>query len=212
MASMMQAIVDIGIATYTLPGQQDTGDRQVVIKMPDRVLVAVIDGLGHGQEAAMASERAVATIKQHAHNESSLPVLVQHCHAALNGSRGVVMNLAIFNPANQTLAWLGIGDVEGRLLIKTSQSTYSEEALLIRSGVVGHRLPRLRTSVARIGNGDTLIFATDGVLPDFAEKLRIESEVNDIANHIVEHHRKNTDDALVLVARYVANGNSSTHA
>lgn len=208
----MQRIIDVGFAGYTLPGQQDTGDRQFVITRPDRVLVAVIDGLGHGEEAAAASELAVSTIERHAANEVSLPALVQHCHTALSGTRGVVMNLAVFNPTNHTLSWLGIGNVEGRLLIRTSQSTYGEETLLIRSGVVGHHLPQLRTSVARIGHGDMLIFATDGILPEFAERLRIESRVSDMAEYIVEHYCKNTDDALVLVARYVADGISATHA
>ena len=113
------------------------------------------------------------------------------------------MNMAALDARNGTMAWLGIGNVEGRLLLRTSASRYEQQHLLLRPGVVGHKLPRLQASMTRVGRGDLLIFATDGINPDFSEDIAIDAPVGDIAEDIVNKYRKSTDDALVLVVRYL---------
>jgi hypothetical protein len=52
--------------------------------------------------------------------------------------------------------------------------------------------------------GDTLIFATDGVRSDFAsEHLAHDDPPQQLADRILARWGTKTDDALVLVARYV---------
>ena len=52
--------------------------------------------------------------------------------------------------------------------------------------------------------GDTLIFATDGVGGDFLnEVLPQRDPAQALADYILGRWGKQTDDALVLVARYV---------
>jgi hypothetical protein len=48
-----------------------------------------------------------------------------------------------------------------------------------------------------------VIFATDGVAPDFAENIRMDSPVNEISARIIDRYCKKTDDALALVLRYL---------
>jgi hypothetical protein len=74
---------------------------------------------------------------------------------------------------------------------------------VLRPGVVGQRLPSLRVAVNRVQRGDLMVFATDGVAPDFAEHIRIDSPVTEIANGIISRYCKKTDDALALVVRYL---------
>jgi hypothetical protein len=69
--------------------------------------------------------------------------------------------------------------------------------------VVGQRLPSLQTAVTRVRPGDMVIFATDGIAPDFADDLRLDGPVGEIAERIISRYGKKTDDALVLVTRYV---------
>lgn len=113
------------------------------------------------------------------------------------------MNLAVFDNREGTLAWLGVGNVEGRLLLRSSQKGYVRQNLLLRPGVVGQRLPSLQAAVTRVQPGDMVIFATDGVAPDFAEQIRIDSPVSEIADGIISRYCKQTDDALALVVRYL---------
>jgi hypothetical protein len=199
---MLDGVLESASAMFTLPGQDECGDRQGVMATTNGALATVIDGIGHGPEAADAAERALDSVRQLQRGESLIEML-KRCHAALTGSRGAVMNVASFDSHEDTLTWLGIGNVEGRLLLRNTQSGYVRQNLLLRSGVVGQRLPALKVAVSRIQRGDVMIFATDGVAPDFAEHIRIDSPVTEIANGIIARYCKKTDDALALVVRYL---------
>src|SRR5207247_9958290 len=72
-----------------------------------------------------------------------------------------------------------------------------------RGGIVGAELPRLHPVVLAIAPGDTLFFATDGIREGFAEGLSPEAAPQQLADQILARHGKGTDDALVLVARYL---------
>ncbi|MGE5624321.1 MAG: SpoIIE family protein phosphatase [Bacillota bacterium] len=195
-------VIESASAVFTLPGQSESGDRHVILHLPHGALVAVIDGLGHGSEAAAAAQRAVVNIEQYAEGDS-LIALVKRCHAALVGTRGAVMNLAAFDTREDTLTWLGIGNVEGRILLRTTNPGYAQQGLLLRPGVVGQKLPRLQTSVTRVQRGDMVIFATDGIDPDFVEGVHTGDSTQEIAERIVTRYCKKNDDALALVVRYL---------
>jgi len=77
------------------------------------------------------------------------------------------------------------------------------EAILLRSGVVGLELPQLRASVTTLAPGDLLVMATDGIRSGFAERLSAAQATQRLADQILADYRKSTDDALVLVARYL---------
>jgi hypothetical protein len=97
--------------------------------------------------------------------------------------------------------WLGIGNVEGLLL--RSDRAMKCEALITRGGVVGYQLPPLREVAVPVVGGDTLIFVTDGIGSGFAADVPLNRSPQVIADDILRKWGKNTDDALVFVARYV---------
>jgi serine/threonine protein phosphatase PrpC len=197
-------LIEYGVATLTLPGETESGDLHVVQPADTGVLVGVADGLGHGAEAAAAARAAVATLREHAH-EALVP-LVQRCHRALAGTRGAVMSLAFFQGGDGSMTWLGVGNVECVLLhadLPTRPARPARTSLLTRGGIVGSELPQLRADVVSIAPGDTLIVATDGIKDGFADDLGTETPPQQLADQILERFHKGTDDALVLVARYL---------
>jgi negative regulator of sigma-B (phosphoserine phosphatase) len=68
---------------------------------------------------------------------------------------------------------------------------------------VGFVLPPLRAATLPVYFGDTLIFATDGISDKFSQEALPDLPPDDIAAHMLSRYAKQTDDALVLVARYV---------
>jgi hypothetical protein len=168
------------------------------------VLVAVVDGLGHGAEAATAARAAVATLERHAH-ESAL-ALVARCHQALAGTRGAVMSLAHFDYRAGIMTWLGVGNVEGILLYANPAEESARATLVTRGGIVGQAVPPLRAATVPVAAGDTLLFASDGIKAGFADRLPGDASPQQWADQILAHHAKGTDDALVLVARYLGAG------
>lgn len=185
----------------TLPGQIESGDRHVVAPFEAGVLVAAIDGLGHGREAASAAQLAGGVL-EHSPSESAI-ALVRRCHEHLQRTRGVVMSLASFSVRDQTMAWLGVGNVEGRLVRAAREATPPTEFLLLRKGVVGGQLPPLLATLLSVEPGDTLVFATDGVAMPSIPELLPDEPPQACAERILAEQKKTTDDALVLVARWV---------
>lgn len=180
--------------------QGESGDRYVVKPSSNGILVGVIDGLGHGAEAATAADAAAGVLEKYA--DELIISLMTRCHERLHFTRGVVMSLAFFDAGDDTMMWLGVGNVEGALLRADQNVTPNLESLLLRGGVVGYRLPPLRASVIPVMPGDTLILATDGIRSDFAHRVIVRDPPQKIADAILARYGKETDDALVLVARY----------
>jgi negative regulator of sigma-B (phosphoserine phosphatase) len=193
--------IEWGMAARNMKGQTGSGDSHLIRSFPNGILVAVIDGLGHGHEAAIAAKKAVASLSAAAHEP--LFSLMNRCHKDLADTRGAVISLASLNFQKQTMTWLGVGSVEAILLRANPQATPVSQNLLLYSGVLGYRLPPLHESTISLEPGDTLILATDGVRRDFSEKLLLKDSPQKIADHIMEKSGKDTDDALVLVVRYL---------
>src|SRR5260221_6767625 len=190
-----------GVASRALPGEVVCGDRHLIKPIRDGVLAAVVDGLGHGDEATAAAKTAIAVLESHA--EESLTSLVKRCHEALTKTRGVVMTVATLRSFEGQLTWLGVGNVEAILLRVDRQAKLSSDRVLLRSGLVGYQLPVLRATTLALAPDDLVIFATDGIDAAFAEGLVCSDSPQQLADDILERHFKGHDDALVLVVRYL---------
>lgn len=197
-------LIQWGVAARPFPGQTVSGDLHVVRPFPDGVLVVVIDGLGHGYSAAAAAKTVSAALEGHAHEP---PIsLLRRCHEESKKTRGVVMSIASFNAPSGTMRWIGVGNVEGMLLRSGANgctTRKSDKGLVTRGGVVGYQIPTLRETEISVDRSDTLILATDGISGGFTEHLTLSDPPQQIADRILEQHGKATDDALVLVARYL---------
>jgi phosphoserine phosphatase RsbX len=174
--------------------------------MPDGVLVAVIDGLGHGREAARAAKLAHETVGEAA--SVDIVALTHRCHRALARTRGAAVALAYLSTSASTLTWLGVGNVEGRLITghQRTPTPAANASLRLRRGIVGHQLRAIGTATLDIRRGDIIILATDGITPGFEEALDVSGSAQRIAERILTEHWTVADDGLVLVLRYLGAG------
>jgi serine phosphatase RsbU (regulator of sigma subunit) len=193
--------MDWSVAVRPLAGQSVCGDLHLVKLLDHGLLIAVVDGAGHGQEAAVAAQAAVAVLEQHA--TESVISLVNRCHQALTNTRGVVMTLASVDARDNSIAWIGVGNVAGRLFRAGPHASHTSECVLLRAGVVGYQLPALHASVLPIARGDVLVFATDGIRDDFGREVHMKESLQQLAERILRQYGKDNDDALVLTVRYL---------
>jgi phosphoserine phosphatase RsbX len=198
--SAIASPIEWGFAARALDGQEESGDLHFVGCFPGGALVAVIDGLGHGPEAALASRIAAATLQDGL--GEPVTVLVERCHAALQKTRGVVLSLAMIEPAGREMSWLGVGNVDATLY-RADPVGPARQSLPHRGGVVGYQLPLLRASTLPLYPGDTLVLATDGIAGTSASESPIGWHPQDAADHLLSRYGRTTDDALVVVARTV---------
>jgi phosphoserine phosphatase RsbX len=199
------ARLELGIAERALRGEPRSGDRAVLAPYDGGALVAAIDGLGHGGEAADAAAVAADVLSRHRQDD---PVrLIAACHRALARTRGVVMTLAWFDLVHGRLDWTGVGNVEGRLVrAGTPYPTHPRaptEGALTRGGVVGYSLPAIRVTGTDLRDGDVIVLATDGIDSGFAHAIGAGGSAQEIADRILAAHAKDSDDALVVVVRHL---------
>lgn len=187
-------------AGRALPGQDVSGDRALVLDTGAGVLFAVLDGLGHGAPAAEAADRAMAILTENC--GEPLDVLMVLCHRAMVETRGAAVSLALIEPG-ETLQWLGVGNVDSRLLTLGPAGAELRATMLLTGGIVGYRLPsHLQPQTLPIRPGDLLLMATDGIVAVGPESLDLAKTATAIAGDLLARDAKDTDDALVLAARF----------
>ena len=85
-------------------------------------------------------------------------------------------------------------------MISTVEMPIAGRVLSIETG----RLAEQAGGAVLVRYGDTVILATDGIRDGFADGLAVAGTPQMMADAILAKHAKGNDDALVLVARYVA--------
>lgn len=199
-------VLEVAWAGRALEDAPDSGDLHVFVPFDGGALLAVIDGLGHGPEAARAARAAAEVLAAHA--IEPVDQLVQRCHERLRRTRGAVMTLCAVDGRADASTWLAVGNVEAELVHLEPDGGPRRSAIAGRGGVVGYRMPPLRKIELPLRAGDTLVLATDGIRGGFGDRVEPWRAVQDIADRILAEHGKPTDDALVCVARYLQGGGS----
>ncbi|MEA2593572.1 MAG: hypothetical protein QOF01_41 [Thermomicrobiales bacterium] len=187
----------IAAATRPYPTEVVSGDAWHVDWHPAGCRIAVIDGLGHGPDAAAAATRAREVLVD-APDSDAVEVL-RRCHEALKGTRGAAMGIATVEPAADRVTYAGVGNVEARL-VAPGRSTSLPSA----RGIVGSVLPTIRPVVAPLGTGWLLLIHSDGI----SDRIDVtdlppsdESDPQRLADAILARWGRATDDATIVVAR-----------
>ncbi|MDH5673421.1 MAG: SpoIIE family protein phosphatase [Myxococcales bacterium] len=143
----------------------------------ERLLMAVIDGTGHGPEAAEATARIVESLMLWSPGPRvELPALFEDCHRAAHGSRGAALAVAWLDFATGEATACGVGSVRMELSNPSptgrhSQSLSSEATagslvkdLTTSGGIVGYRMPpRIYENREFLEAGDVIALWSDGV-------------------------------------------------
>lgn len=188
---MVPPWLEVGVAARGLHGDPVNGDACFVETTGDSVLIAVMDGLGHGPAAEAAVRAARDVLRAHA-GSSSVVELLHLCHVALARTRGAVMTIARVRP--REICWVGVGNVEALVRRPGGQ----RERILGIGGIVGQGRLKVRDRSVPLGPGDVLAMATDGIRSSFVDDL-VPGAPQEVADRILERHSRD-DDALVLVA------------
>jgi negative regulator of sigma-B (phosphoserine phosphatase) len=202
--AVAEPLLEWAAAARVRPGERVPGDLALIVPAPAGALIAAADGLGHGPAAACAARVAVREAWLSA--DADIAAITRSCHRALRSTRGAALSLGIVARARRSLTWLGVGNVEGRVLRSTSGGRSAKESLLLASGLPGRDLPEVSPKTVPLNRGDLVIFATDGVGQGFADDLDVSGTTGEIVDRIMRRHWKANDDALAVVARYLGGG------
>jgi negative regulator of sigma-B (phosphoserine phosphatase) len=195
--------IKFGVVQHPKEGQPVSGDAvfihdgQNIDGGKRQVLVAVIDGLGTGEEAAEASSRAVDCIKQNL--DRPLSTLISQAHQALHGTRGVVMTVMRVDLDAGRVSFMGVGNVGVRSRCAANAHPVS------MNGIVGYRLPTLKEFSYNYTPGDLFVLFSDGIsnylsLDDREISLvDFRGEPQGLAETIAAQYGRSQDDVTVVV-------------
>lgn len=187
--------LSVGVVCQPIPGEAESGDTYCVHDRGGHVTVAVIDGLGHGQDARHAAREACKVVER----DADLPpeIIVQRAHEALRGTRGAVMAVVRIERDRREAVHAGIGNIEARLV-----GAEKVRRPVSHNGIVGHSMRKIRTETFAFVPGDLLILTSDGISDRFdVQPASRGDDVQGLANRIALAHGKHTDDQTVLVVR-----------
>jgi hypothetical protein len=186
-------------AGRALPGEPVSGDLVLHQEVGGGDLLATIDGLGHGAEAADAAARAREIVRGCV--GQPIDVILTRAHEALARTRGVAMTIASVR-CNGEVDWVGVGNVEAHVIRHGGQRSSRVASAILFGGVLGYRLPTVRTSTVTLLPGDLIMMATDGIDPSFTDEVVVADPLDRLVDGILSRSARPNDDALVLAARY----------
>lgn len=186
----------VGSRMTPIRGETVSGDGWSCLQRSESIMVALVDGLGHGVKAAEAARAAIEAFHRSARDAGPAQA-IGLAHQALKGTRGAVMAVASIDRRTQRLGFAGLGNIGA--VVHAPGATVR---LVSADGTVGYGARQARDSTAPWSQGATLILNSDGL-----------SSRWNLARHpglLVRHpetiaavlHRdfaRNTDDATVVV-------------
>lgn len=178
-------------------GEEVCGDAWSVSDSGSVRTLLVVDGLGHGPEAAEAAVEAVRLF--HRYNGNTLANLLDYIHAGLRSTRGAAVSIARFDPATKNISFSGIGNVAG-VIVAAGET----KRMVSMAGTAGFNTRKIRTFDYAFSHG-LIILHSDGL----ASSWTVDRYPNLAALHpsliaaiLYRDFTRVRDDATVLVAKW----------
>ncbi|MGW7428227.1 SpoIIE family protein phosphatase [Streptomyces sp. NPDC054861] len=185
---------DVGALCLSADGHTACGDGYALAEHDDVRTGLVIDGLGHGPDAAAATQRALRTF--HSCSDAPLPDIISALHRALRHTRGAAA--AAIRTAAGTAEYCGVGNIRAAVL--TPQGVHRQ--LTGDAGIVGYHHPRTVSRTFALPRHARVVLYTDGIDPRWTHTpstVQLTLPPTLLAASLVHTRRRSRDDATVLV-------------
>jgi anti-sigma regulatory factor (Ser/Thr protein kinase)/serine/threonine protein phosphatase PrpC len=184
-----------GILSRPFKGEKSNGDNVFLKEFDKKIMIAVIDGLGHGFGAEEASQKTVECLDKNYFRD--LDYIINQIKADIRKTRGVVMSIALIDHRKKLLNYVGIGNVTTRIY-----KSPEDIRPVNNNGMIRATVPRFRISQYPWSNENIIVMTTDGVSekndPDKYPDL-INKHPMVIAGVLFRDYARYTDDATIVV-------------
>ncbi len=189
--------LDIGVASRPHPRMAVNGDAYYIKKYGSKVLLSVIDGIGHGQFAHRASSKARRYLESH--YEQPLELLFRGVNRECRATRGVVMALVRIDWKLGTMQHASLGNIETRLL-----GAEQSPRFMTKRGIIGQKLNIPHVTEHKWQENYILTLFSDGIQShwnwnDFDTKINSSSD--DLCRTIIRKLSRDNDDATILIIK-----------
>lgn len=186
-----------GAISVPKPGETECGDDWAVIESSGRIVVFVVDGLGHGPAAATAARAAVAAATRHAARDAA--DIIDAVHAALRPTRGAAAAVAVLQIEKALCTFCGVGNIAASI-----RGPSSPRNLVSHNGILGHQVRKVQEFQYPFPRHALLIAHSDGLAThwDLAPYSGLEMRHPAlIAAALFRDHARGRDDVTVVALR-----------
>jgi hypothetical protein len=190
---------EIGVVIDTYPGESVCGDGWITGNGGTGPTLLLVDGSGHGVNAAHAADTAARAFS--ANIDKECVPLVETIHRALAPTRGAALAVARIDAAARVVRFVGVGNI-GAVLVAGGEA----RRMASYNGTVGHVAPRIREFTYSFTSRPLVILHSDGL----SARWEIDSYPGLAASHpslvagtVFCRHRRARDDATVVAMRTV---------
>jgi anti-sigma regulatory factor (Ser/Thr protein kinase) len=138
------------------PGEETCGDGFFCNITAQHIRIFLGDGLGHGQAANEAVDKAIQSFNASA--EETASGILREIHEAVRKTRGLVGTAAIYSFNDKTWHICGVGNILTRCI-----TGIETKSCMPYNGILGHNIPRSMQDTALLNSGQTLVMASDGI-------------------------------------------------
>lgn len=190
-------LFDVGVVCVPKRGEEACGDSWYAAAYDGAAVFAVIDGLGHGTFAAVASREAVAALSERDARDPASAV--GDMHARLRATRGAAAAVAIVDRSAGAVRYAGIGNIAGSVDLPAGS-----RSMVSHNGTLGHEVRRIQEFTYPWDSSGMLVMHSDGLgsrwslgrYPGLAFR-----HPSLVAAVLYRDHARGRDDVTVLVAR-----------
>ena len=147
-----------GVVCLPIQGETVCGDAWSIACAATTARVLLADGLGHGPDAAAASERAALVLTTHA--DEPVSRILHEAHEALRGSRGAAVSVASLDTHSGELRYAGVGNIAAHVY---NADGSGRRQLVSHNGIVGSNLRKVQEFPGAWPPGAILILHSDGL-------------------------------------------------
>jgi anti-sigma regulatory factor (Ser/Thr protein kinase) len=192
-----EAELEVGAVCLPKTGEEVPGDGWSLERSGDYRTILVVDGLGHGPNAARAARAATEAFA--AHPAATPGALMEICHGALAATRGAAGAAARIALAKKHGSFAGVGNIACRVEIPGAR-----RQLVSHSGTLGHVMRRVQEFEFDFPAGALLILHSDGLTTRWTSEDYpglLAKHPGLVAGVLYRDHNRGTDDVTVVVLK-----------
>lgn len=155
-ASAPQDALATGVICAEKPGEPVCGDGWTVLQGRGKLVVFVVDGLGHGPDAAAAARAGIEAVHRNAQRDG--PNIMEAVHAALRPTRGAAAAIALLQPESELCSFCGIGNISASI-----RGAGQARSMVSHNGTLGHQVRKIQEFQYPFPKGSLLIMHSDGI-------------------------------------------------
>jgi anti-sigma regulatory factor (Ser/Thr protein kinase) len=148
--------MESGVVCLPFPGEEVSGDAWGIEETRDKYTCMVVDGLGHGRDAAAAAQAALAIVEEH--RDRAPAEIIERAHAALRSTRGAACAVAEINSAQRLVRFCGIGNIVATIVMQEAT-----RHMVSLNGIVGQQARKIAEFTYPWHDDAVLIMHSDGL-------------------------------------------------